>query len=215
MDEQLRPERAMRYELSVDQAMGATTLSAHTFYEGVEDQLVNAFSGPRVARTLRIVNGGPVQARGMGLTVARRFGGAFTGSVSYTYGHSWRRDPMNVTEPGTIPDLFAYHDADFHDLVTRVETFIDWSDTRVIAFYRLNSLAPEIDGKKTGALANARFDVQLRQGLPFLGGLTRADWEFLLAVRNLFYETSEGASLDEVAILNPPKRVLGGISVRF
>ena len=99
--------------------------------------------------------------------------------------------------------------------IGRIETFIDWSDTRVIAFYRLNSLTPEVEGKKTGALANARFDVQVRQGLPFLGGLTRADWEFLLAVRNLFYETSEGASLDEVAVLNPPKRVLGGISVRF
>ena len=65
------------------------------------------------------------------------------------------------------------------------------------------------------ALNSARFDVQLRQGLPFLGSLTRADWEFLLAVRNLFYETTEGATLDEVAVLNPPKRVLGGISVRF
>jgi hypothetical protein len=215
MDEGLRPERAMRYELAVDQALGATTLSARTFYEGVDDQLVNAFSGPRTARTLHIVNGGPVRARGMGLTVARRFGDAFSGSVSYTYGHSWRRDPAAVTEPGALPAFFVYRDAEFHDVVGRVETYIDWSDTRVVAFYRLNSLTPEVEGKKTGAMANARFDVQLRQGLPFLGGLTRADWEFLLAVRNLFYETSEGATLDEVAVLNPPKRVLGGISVRF
>jgi hypothetical protein len=215
MDDQLRPERAIHYELTVEQALGSATLSARTFYEGVEDQLVNAFTGPSAARTLRIVNGGGLQARGMGLTVARRFGDAFSGSVTYTYGHSWRRDPVAVTEAGALPDLFAYHDADFHDVVGRVETFIDWSDTRVIAFYRLNSLTPEVEGKKTGALANARFDVQVRQGLPFLGGLTRADWEFLLAVRNLFYETSEGASLDEVAVLNPPKRVLGGISVRF
>ena len=215
MDDQLRPERAMRYELTVDQALGSATLSARTFYEGVTDQLVNAFTGASAARTLRIVNGGGLQARGMGLTVTRRFGDAFSGSVTYTYGHSWRRAPVAVTEAGALPDLFAYHDADFHDVVGRIETFIDWSDTRVIAFYRLNRLTPEVEGKKTGALANARFDVQVRQGLPFLGGLTRADWEFLLAVRNLFYETSEGASLDEVTVLNPPKRVLGGISVRF
>ena len=215
MDEQLRPERAIRYELAVDQAMGPATLSARTFYEGVDDQLVNAFSGPSGARTLRIVNGGGLSARGMGLTVARRFGDAFSGSVSYTYGHSWRRDPTVVDEAGALPDLFAYHDADFHDFVTRLETFIDWSDTRVVAFYRLNSLTPEVEGKKANAVANTRFEVQLRQGLPFLGALTRADWEFLLAVRNLFYETTEGATLDEVAVLNPPKRVLGGISVRF
>jgi len=215
MGEQLRPERTMRYELVVDQALGPATLSARTFYEGVQDQLVNAFSGPRSARSLRIVNGGGVAARGMGLTLARRFGNSVQGSITYTYGRSWRRDPVAVTEAGALPEFFAYRDADFHDVVTRVETFIDWSDTRVIAFYRLNSLIPEAEGRKASALANARFDVQLRQGLPFLAALTRADWEFLLAVRNLFYETSEGATLDEVAVLNPPKRVLGGISVRF
>ena len=215
MDDQLQPERSMRYEVAVDQTLGATTVSARTFYEGVQDQLVNAFTGSSDARTLRIVNGGSLRARGMGVTVARHFGEAFSGSVTYTYGHSWRREPVVMTEAGALPDLFAYHDADFHDLIGRVETFIDCSDTRVIAFYRLNSLTPEIEGKKTSAMASARFDVQLRQGLPFLGGLTRADWEFLLAVRNLFYETTEGATLDEVAVLNPPKRVLGGISVRF
>jgi hypothetical protein len=45
--------------------------------------------------------------------------------------------------------------------------------------------------------------------------LTRADWEVLLSVRNLFYEVSEGGTLDELAVLHPPKRVLGGISIRF
>jgi hypothetical protein len=215
MGDTLRAERSMHYELAMDQAFGAATVSARTFYEGVEDQLVNAFSGPSEARTLRIVNGGALAARGMGLTVTRRFGAAFSGSVSYTYGHSWRQEPVVVEDAGALADLFGYRDADFHDLVTRMETFIDCTDTRVIAFYRLNSLSPDVEGKKAEAVNNTRFDVQLRQGLPFLGTLTRAEWEFLLAVRNLFYETGEGAILDEVAVLNPPKRVLGGISVRF
>ena len=57
--------------------------------------------------------------------------------------------------------------------------------------------------------------MQLSQGLPFLGAITRADWDVLVAVRNLFYEASEGGVLDEMAVAHPPKRVLGGISVRF
>ena len=214
IDGGLRAERATHYELAVDQTLGRSTVSARAFYEDVDDQLVNAFGGPGEADTLRIVNGGGVAARGMGLTVARSFG-AFSGSVSYTYGHSWRREPAAVEEAGDLSDFFAYSDADFHDFVTRVETFIDSTDTRVIAFYRLNHLTPEVEGKKANAVANNWFDLQLRQGLPFLGSLTRADWEFLLAVRNLFYEPAEGAVLDEVAVMNPPKRVLGGISVRF
>jgi hypothetical protein len=215
IDDALRAERATHYEVAVDQAVGASTVTARAFFEDVDDQLVNAFGGPGEAGTLRIVNGGDLAARGMGLTVARRFGDRLSGSVSYTYGHSWRKEPAVVEEAGAPPDVFAYEDADFHDIVTRVETFIDTTDTRVIAFYRLNRLSPEVDGKKANTVANTWFDVQLRQGLPFLGNLTRAEWEVLLAVRNLFYEPTEGAVLDEVAVLNPPKRVLGGISVRF
>ncbi len=67
-----------------------------------------------------------------------------------------------------------------------------------------------------GAASTAtRFDVQLTQGLPFLQPLTRADWELLVAVRNMFYEASQGGFLDELAVQDPPTRVVGGISVRF
>ena len=108
--------------------------------------------------------------------------------------------------------LLGIPEGDFHDVVARLETVIDDTDTRVIALYRLNQ--PEAATR--GSLrSRARFDVQLTQGLPFLGALTRADWDVLVAVRNLFYEAGEGAMLDEQAVSNPPKRVLGGIAVRF
>ena len=81
----------------------------------------------------------------------------------------------------------------------------------MVALYRLNQLS---GGEPAAAIAR-RFDVQLSQGLPFLGALTRADWDVLVAVRNLYYEPGEGAMLDEQAVSNPPKRVLGGIAVRF
>jgi hypothetical protein len=88
----------------------------------------------------------------------------------------------------------------------------------VAAFYRLNALSDDRGPAPAGATRAAtatRFDVQLTQGLPFLQPLTRADWEVLLAVRNMFYEASQGAFLDELAVQDPPTRVVGGISVRF
>ena len=62
----------------------------------------------------------------------------------------------------------------------------------------------------------ARFDVQIHQGLPFLA-FTRARWELLLAVRNLFHDLDDPtASLyDELLVVRPPKRVLGGVTVQF
>lgn len=207
----LRPERSVRVDVAVDQNLGATRLTAHTFYEGVDDQLDNRFA-PDGGRALRISNAGRVTARGMGLAVERRFGDSFSGSMSYTFGHSWR--------PGFTPPAEALarpwrQEGDFHDLVARVETVLEGTDTRLVAYYRLSHLVPVREAPAALTTRASRFDVQLSQGLPFLASLTRADWDLLLAVRNLYYEPTEGALLDEMTVSNPPKRVLGGIAVRF
>jgi hypothetical protein len=215
MAEELRPERARRVELGVQEALGPTWFRAHTFYEGVRDQLANSFEGARSPRSLSIFNAGRVSARGLGVTLGRRFGDALSGSVSYTYGYSWRAAPLASTESRPVPGILTYRDAGFHDVVARLEAAIDDSDTRLVAFYRFNSLLPGAEGGEPSPVRSTRFDVQLSQGLPFLGALTHADWDFLLAIRKLYYETGEGATLDELAVLNPPRRLLGGISVRF
>ena len=114
--------------------------------------------------------------------------------------------------------MTSFEEAEFHDLVARLETVIDWSDTRVAALCRLSALSDDRGPTTAGATRTsntARFDVQLTQGLPFLQPLTRADWEVLVAVRNMFYEASQGCFLDELAVQDPPTRVVGGISVRF
>ena len=77
--------------------MNETTLAGHAFFEDVADQLVNSFEGSAAPRSLRIVNGAAAVARGMGFTVARRFGDAMRGSVRYIYGHTWRNDrPLDL-----------------------------------------------------------------------------------------------------------------------
>ncbi len=217
LEEGLRPSRTSRYELAFDRALGAAKVGAHLFYEDTADQLVNVFDRP-AARSLRVMNAGNVDARGVGVTLGGHFGDLLNGSLTYTYGRTLREgrpsDPTLLV--GHAWDLLGYAEADFHDVVARFETFIDWSETRVAAYYRFNNLNPESDGRGGhSAFTNTRFDVQLTQGLPFLQLLTRADWELLLAFRNLFYEAAEGATLDELVVMHPPKRVMGGISVRF
>lgn len=215
LEPDLRAERLLRYEIAIDRSLGAATVGALAFQEDVRDQLVSVFDDPRLPQSLRILNAGNHTARGMGLTVGGRFGDCVNGSLTYTYGHTRRDDPA-AAEALLVGPALAYRQADFHDVVARVETIIDGTDTRVVAFYRVNALNPSSEGSSSpSALTNTRFDIQLSQGLPFLQSFTRADWELLLAVRNLFYETSEGGLLDEPAVVNPPKRVLGGISVRF
>jgi hypothetical protein len=109
--------------------------------------------------------------------------------------------------------MLAWRQGDFHDVAARLETFLQGTDTRLSAFYRINRLSA--DGPPRPGLTSTRFDVQLTQGLPFLGNLTRADWDVLVGVRNLYYDETEGALLDELTVINPPTRIMGGISVRF
>ncbi len=210
LEEDLQPARSTRCELGVDHAFGTARVGARFFDETTRDVLLTTFDG----QTPHIRNGGSVGARGFGVTLGRRFGGVLDGSVTYTYGRGRRAGAMPVA---SLP-LVAFDETEFHDLVARLETVIDWSDTRLAAFYRLNSLSDDRGPAPAGAARAAtatRFDVQLTQGLPFLQPLTRADWEVLLAVRNMFYEASQGAFLDELAVQDPPTRVVGGISVRF
>ena len=107
---------------------------------------------------------------------------------------------------------------------SRVATLAQVTPNREMAFTSLNGTVDVTLPAATKANLRLRssngeiysdFDVQLSQGIPFIGELTRADWELLLAYRNLFYEVSEGGTLDELSVVNPPTRMLGGITVRF
>jgi len=205
----LRPERLLRYELLIDRSMGSTTVGLQAFHEDVQDRLVNVFSE---SGALRVSNGPGGSARGVGVVLGRRLGDVVSGSVSYTFGRASRRGgavPLPGDEDLLLPD------GSFHDVVAQLETFVGATDTRLEAFYRIHSTHPDVDSAQPTPPVS-RFDVQLTQGLPFLGSLTRADWQFLVAFRNLLYEASDEAGvLDEVAVVNPPKRIVGGISVRF
>ena len=81
--------------------------------------------------------------------------------------------------------------------------------------YKLNAAFAAADAIPALATARTRFDVQVNQALPFLN-FTNAQWEMLVAVRNLFKEElGETSIYDEALVVRPPKRVLGGVTVKF
>jgi hypothetical protein len=209
LDEGLRPSRTRRYELGVDRSFRSSHVGAFVFGEDTQDQLWTTFDD---TGALRVRNVGSTGVSGLGVSVGAHLGSVVSGSVTYTFGRG--SCPAFLTSParGT-----AFEDAGFHDVVARLETFINWTDTRVAALYRLDAMSEDGEGPATwtGPATTTRFDLQVTQGLPFLQPLTRADWDLLVAVSNLFYEASEGGFLDELTVQEPPTRVVGGISVRF
>ena len=80
--------------------------------------------------------------------------------------------------------------------------------------YKVNTGFARARTHLTDAGTDGRFDVQLNQALPFELGSTK--WEVLVGVRNLFRDPNEPASIyDELLVVRPPKRVVGGFLVRF
>ena len=80
--------------------------------------------------------------------------------------------------------------------------------------YKINS-AFAGDRRSDVAGPSARFDIQVNQALPFMQ-FSSAQWEMLIAVRNLFREEALEASVyDELLVMRPPKRIVGGVTVHF
>jgi len=116
----------------------------------------------------------------------------------------WRRLPLSGSlRSGAI-----------HDVATSLETDVPETSTRVVMLYRLsNAFARR--GPEDDLLLDARFDVQVRQSLPFMDFST-AKWEMLISVRNFLMDGGADQSVyDELLVIRPPKRIIGGLTMRF
>jgi hypothetical protein len=105
-----------------------------------------------------------------------------------------------------------------HDLSTTIETTVPETATRVVVLYRVSNGFAHGAGSGAGVGSPAidgRFDVQVRQSLPFMN-FSNAKWEMLFAVRNFFRESASDQSIyDELLVVRPPKRVVGGVTLHF
>jgi len=203
----LEAERNLRYQMELTQRWESVgELELRFFREETADQLLKAYFGGRGGAQqspgwYQLRNLGDFRSHGLGLSFSRRFG-SVAGSVGYTFG----RYRAVAAEAGSPEEGW---EQEMHDLTTTVETAIDRTRTRVYAVYRLSSLPSWETERRVGS----RFNVEVNQGLPFPGSV---EWEVLVAVRNLFYHDLENASLlDECLVLDSPRRVLGGLAVRF
>jgi hypothetical protein len=102
-----------------------------------------------------------------------------------------------------------------HDVTTSVEAVLPVTATRVFILYKINSGFASGDAADDGGRSGARFELQVNQALPFMG-FTNAHWEMLVAVRNMFRDDLTDSSVyDELLVVRPPKRVVGGLTVKF
>ena len=212
------PERMTHTEVGVEREWaGSVLVGVRAFRQSIEDQIVTLFgTSTGVDATIGhyvVGSAGDIDAYGWGATISRDVGDRFRTAVDYTQGNT-RRVALSPSErrlsrlaPSVLRDAET-----IRTVTASVQSIVPVTLTRVMVMYRVsNAFADTL----TEPSAAARFDVQVNQALPFLN-FGSAQWEMLVAVRNVFREDLfEGSVYDELLVVRPPKRILGGVTVRF
>jgi TonB dependent receptor-like, beta-barrel/Carboxypeptidase regulatory-like domain len=213
-------ERATRVSFEIERdLLPGSTLSIGAFRETVDDQLVTLFGvdlpfQPSAELGHYVVgNAGDVSATGCIAEIRTSLANRVSGSVAYSVVNAMLTPRFEGGYLSRLaPAVLRPEGERIHDVSTAIETQVPETATRVLVLYRVsNGFAEEAD--RVGF--DSRFDVQVRQGLPFLN-FTSAQWEMLVAVRNFFRDsTTEQTVYDELLVVHPPKRIVGGVTMRF
>jgi hypothetical protein len=215
----LRAERVNHIELAGERPVGhGILLSMRAFRQDVSDQMSTVFGvsrrgAPATPGHYRISTAGSFESHGWGMGASRE-AGPVRASVDYTLVQTRPRDAG--------PDEFGLSRLErrlrrgserVHDLTATVNSRVALTATRFMVVYKLNSAY--VDAETLRPSADARFEIQVNQEMPFLDA-TGARWEMLVGIRNLFRsELFDGSVYDELMVVSPPKRVMGGVTVRF
>ena len=217
----LRVERARSLDVLLEHEFAGTyVLGVRRFFQGIGDQTVTIFginmpTGSKSIGHYYVANAGGVDAQGWGVRLGTAANKRVRGSLEYSMVQSdWHPGGDLVGARPWVASLARRDVEAIHDLTASVGTDIPQTATRIFVLYKLNTAFSRARGQLTDAGTDGRFDIQLNQALPFALGGTK--WEVLVGVRNLFRDPNDPASIyDELLVVRPPKRVVGGFLVRF
>jgi hypothetical protein len=217
-----RPERHDQVEFAVERTWaGQIVVGARAFHQRVDDQVVTLFGVahadmPANIGHYQVGSAGDFDADGWGVSVSRVVGDHLRAAVDYTSATTvWRSWSADRVALSALAPSVLRRDDQIHDVTATLESVVSPTATRLFVLYKLNTAFDSSSAVGSVPGTNTRFDVQVNQSLPFLN-FTKAQWEMLVAVSNLFKEEWADTSVyDELLVVRPPKRVLGGVTVRF
>lgn len=218
-------EHTTHAEVAAEKDLGNSTVAFRAFRQRVDNQLVTLFGAEVPGRPAAklghylVGNAGDATATGCSVALRTVIAGRVRGGVEYTMANAQLTPDRDVRYLMLVaPSGVRVARERIHDISTSLETEVPETATRVLVFYRLsNGFAHPGTGSEAAdrPALDGRFDIQVRQSLPFMN-FSSARWEMLLAVRNFFRETGTDQSIyDELMVVRPPKRVVGGVTLRF
>jgi hypothetical protein len=223
----LDASRTMHLSVGVERDVARSTLAVRAFRQRVDDQLVTIFGvdlpsqpGAKLGHYL-VGNAGDATVQGCSASLTTMITGRFRGSLAYSLATA-QMDPARGMDVLVLlaPSALRPVAERIHDVSTAISADVPETATRVFVVYRMSNAfaraAAQVgDGQLERPGLDSRFDVQVRQSLPFLD-FSAARWEMLVAVRNFFRDGSDDQSIyNELLTISPPKRIVGGVTVHF
>jgi hypothetical protein len=218
---ELRAERVRHTDVSVAYRLGARdlwpTIEVRRFRQSADNQLATLFgvTGSDSRADYFVGQVGDIDMAGWGAAVNGQFGEHVRGRVEYAQVESnWQTSNWVRGIRRVAPSAVRADSERVQDVTTSLDADVPRSLTHVSVVYRLNTAFSRGDGTD-GPVAAGRFDLQVRQGLPYQP--TRGSrLELIFSVRNLFRDLrGESSFYDELLTVRPPLRVMGGIQVKF
>ena len=220
--ENLRVERARFTEVGLSHEFNGTyVLGVRRFKQDVDNQLVTLFGlpvdgGPQSPGHYFVGSAGNVDADGWAFRLSSAPSQAVRGSVEYSVSRAEWVSRGDLAEIALwAPVAIRPPMEDIHDLTTSLETQVTQTATRIFLLYRVNDAFTR-GGDPSRSTLDYRFDIQVNQALPFMPFSGTARWEVLVGLRNLFRDPNDlGSIYDELLVVHPPKRVIGGVLIKF
>lgn len=216
--EKMRAERARLVDMQLEHEFDGTyVLAIRRFYQNVDDQLVTLFGvspvgGPKSVGHYYVANVGAFDASGWAFRMSSPPSARLRASVDYAVTTA-RWTTRNSEIGAAVPAVLRPETENIHDITTSLHTDIPETATRFYFIYRINSAFTRANPDARSGF-DGRFDMQVNQALPF--GVAGTKWEVLIGLRNLFRDANDPASVyDEILVVRPPKRLVGGFLVRF
>lgn len=220
------PERIHRFEVGAEREFGpigqARALAVRWFSEQTRDQVATIFGldeGRHVGHYY-VATAGDVMVQGWAVSASGWFTSRVRASVDYSVSRAnWEYGPQALAIGRVVPSALRPARERLHDLTTSVRARIPETETNILVAYRMNSAFARPDAAGIAPMFGGRFDVQVRQALPFQP-IDGGKLEVLVAINNLFRDPSAGGGLagsfyDELLTVRTPRRVVGGVQVRF
>lgn len=217
-----RPERIRRYEAGIEREFGmigqSQTVGVRWFRETTRNQMATMFGLENSGGVGHyfVATPGNVSVEGFALRLSGQFTSRVKASMDYSLSRArWDFGWQARAIRHAMPSAVRPGQEQLHDLTSTLEASISETQTNVSVAYRLNSAFTQQGADGIAPIFDGRFDVQVRQGLPYQP-ISGGRIDLMVSVSNLFRDPrNAGSYFDELLTVRTPRRVLGGVQVRF